>query len=35
MKPMRAEIASLRQRGLVGDEAIIDLPDWTRGDARQ
>ena len=29
-----AEIARLRQRGLVGDEAIVDLPDWRRGDAR-
>ena len=31
---LRAEIARLRQRGLVGDEAIVDLPDWRRGDAR-
>ena len=31
---LRAEIARLRQRGLVGDEVIVDLPDWRRGDAR-
>jgi hypothetical protein len=30
---LRAEMAGLRQRELVGDEA-VDLPDWRRGDAR-